>query len=285
MSFVICFLAALVLATQAQESTQYFLHIYTNTSEPQNPDGGCTLEASYVSDILPFTLGECNQTIDGTYSVLNSTEDPTNFTIYAGCDDTCTICSRLYSHVLDVCAPTADKNSAVLTQKNCTGGVGAQDTTTGLILNVLYEASCSTTFGGKLINLGTTTTCQAVGYIGNTYYYVAASTPTANNDVTISLCTDAVCGTCPSISQVVVPLYSCQETTFSALNSTYSWKLLKESDITSCEPGPAPAPAKSKLSTGAIAGIAAGSAVGYWSCCVGHIHGEGQVCSCWIFQH
>jgi hypothetical protein len=176
-----------------------------------------------------------------------------------GCNDsTCSFCTRSYNHTLDVCAATTDGNSALLTQTECSGGVAAQDKTTDLILNVLNNANCTTAFGSKLINLGNNVDCQPVGFIGNTYYYAQATLPLGKL-VAIALCTDAACQTCTFPTETV-SLYECQETVDPVFDSTYSWQLLTDNNITACEA--APVPGKSKLSTGAIAGIAAGSAVG-----------------------
>ena len=216
----------------------------------------CSLSlAGDVHTSTIFALGTCYESTRhaGEYEFYTQGDNSNQFVRNANCSSTCTNCQWNETFTLNTCAPSIYDHpvSKLITSSVCTGGEEATNKDNTGAVFTLFSAStqCNTT-AADFTNFvfGNNYTC--LPFLLGTYGQL---TPNGDGNYTANLLCNSTCGNC---AVNVENAFGCLPI---SLVPTGSWNIQTLGQLSSCG---APSPSSSKLSTGAIVGIAVGGSVG-----------------------
>ena len=176
-----------------------------------------------------------------------NTTDGNIYVINNVCNAGCTICSGKETYALNTCTQSVSNPLAfvLLTTTLCTGGLDSGNNAVGAVFSIFNNATCAASSFALSFNFGTNDTC--IPFLGGTWGQL---TPNGDGNFTAALyCTNSSCDDC-----VYVPNASgCL-----AAGAGATWNVQSLGALSTCAVGSS----SSKLSTGAIIGIAVGGSVG-----------------------
>jgi len=252
LSVAICFLAALALSTQAQ---LIFLNRYGNAVSGAT-NLNCHFSAQADEHLsVALTEGVCSQSPYNAslYQQVSLIEGDVYQFLDHCSDDTCGSCEGTGNLTVGSCTLAFNNQSSVLlTTSQCQGGVDATSNSVGVAWNLVYaNASCPANTTERWVNLANSAECQELGSGFGFGWVVQNGDGSYNASL---LCSNSTCASC-TVNVENIEAGQC----ILAESLGVSWSLAKLGALGSCG---APGSSASKLSTGAIAGIAAGAAVG-----------------------
>ena len=196
------------------------------------------------------TVGSCTESPlgDGEYYQLTQGTSSNQYVYWFNCTAGCTSCAGNVTQYLGVCGPSVSHPDGfvLITSAVCTGGLDSSANAVGAVFNLVKNStSCVATNDFEDFNFGTNASCQP--FLSGTWGQLI---PNADGNFSANLfCPNSSCDGCA----VEV------DSTFGCLfvSGVGSWNVVPLGSLSTCASG-----SSSKLSTGAIVGIAIGSAVG-----------------------